>query len=395
MAKSDIWMKLYIGDYLADTQALTAEQHGSYLLLLMSYYRTGPLPNDAKKLSQVARATIKKWNTISDTVMSFFYLAEDALWHHKRADSEMGKSRQPVDEGAAGGGSRWGDSNDELRGRELRSQRLSEARRKGTHTDKEWRDLLDFHGGICVRCKKPGPIVKDHITPIYKGGSDAIQNLQPLCRHCNSSKGPETTDFRFPGWENALLENASKNASEMPGSQKLEVRSHKEQPQKQRPSRSRKGERVPDPRHGEFREAFRAYFLYKNTGVEQEPWDAQEAAQLSRFLAKNPNFTTEQWKRLLKNRAGSRVAHGENLSSWVGRALTWATAPNQSNGGFTDAKPTIADNLAAKQGTVDARAARRVALEPDNPGRILEAGSASVGADGDRRALGPLLEAAR
>lgn len=163
-------------------------------------------------------------------------------------------------------------------------------------------------------------------------------------------------------------------------------------PQKQKHSRPPKADRVVDPRHAEFREAFRAYFLYKNTGVEQEPWDAQEAAQLSRFLAKNPNFTTEQWKRLLKNRAGSRVAHGENLSSWVGRALTWATAPNQSNGGFTDAKPTVADNLAAKQGAIDARAARRVALEPDNPGRVLEAGSAGAGADGDRCALGPLLE---
>lgn len=320
MAKSDIWMKLYIGDYLADTQALTAEQHGSYLLLLMSYYRTGPLPNDAKKLSQVARATIKKWNTISGVILSFFHLGADGMWHHKRADSEM------------------------------ESNRIAAEKNKD----------------------------KAEKAAAARWGNDATSNAPSM------NQSPKQASEIPP------LVNAPSMVS-----QKLEVRSHKEQPQKQRPSRSRKGERVPDPRHGEFREAFRTYFLYKNTGVEQEPWDAQEAAQLSRFLAKNPNFTTEQWKRLLKNRAGSRVAHGENLSSWVGRALTWATAPNQSNGGFTDAKPTIADNLAAKQGTVDARAARRVALEPDNPGRILEAGSASAGADGDRRALGPLLEAAR
>lgn len=44
----------------------------------------------------------------------------------------------------------------------------------------------------CVQCGKsfmPSQMDIDHITPISKGGSDAIVNLQLLCQSCNRSKG--------------------------------------------------------------------------------------------------------------------------------------------------------------------------------------------------------------
>lgn len=80
---------------------------------------------------------------------------------------------------------------------QLRTARLRAARAKGQHTAEQWQTLVQRFEGRCVRCGVLAGecLQKDHITPIYQGGSDGIDNLQPLCRSCNASKGPDSFNW--------------------------------------------------------------------------------------------------------------------------------------------------------------------------------------------------------
>lgn len=73
-------MNLYVADYLGDTRHLTTEQHGAYLLLLMTMWRSGGvLSDDPSKLARIAGLTVARWKRIADDVMAFFTPCEGGL----------------------------------------------------------------------------------------------------------------------------------------------------------------------------------------------------------------------------------------------------------------------------------------------------------------------------
>jgi len=70
---------------------------------------------------------------------------------------------------------------------------------KETHTEEEWQELKAFYNFKCLCCGQQEPDVKltrDHVIPLTQGGSDSIDNVQPLCARCNSKKNNKHIDYR-------------------------------------------------------------------------------------------------------------------------------------------------------------------------------------------------------
>ncbi len=70
---------------------------------------------------------------------------------------------------------------------------------EGSHSEEEWQELKAFYNYKCLCCGKQEPEIKltrDHVIPLTQGGSDSIDNIQPLCARCNSKKTNKHIDYR-------------------------------------------------------------------------------------------------------------------------------------------------------------------------------------------------------
>lgn len=84
---------------------------------------------------------------------------------------------------------KWREKNKELTNHLTRSYNYRRKKALGSHTLQEWLDLCKKHNNKCAYCKKDCKLTEDHIIPLSKGGSNNIENIQPLCVSCNSKKG--------------------------------------------------------------------------------------------------------------------------------------------------------------------------------------------------------------
>lgn len=109
--KTDAWMPLWIGAYLADTMHLTTVQHGAYLLLLMAYWRDrAPLPDDDDHLRTITKTERAEWKRMRPVLAKFFRV-EGGVWWHKRVEKEIehanGRSEKAKEKASKAAEARW------------------------------------------------------------------------------------------------------------------------------------------------------------------------------------------------------------------------------------------------------------------------------------------------
>lgn len=56
--------------------------------------------------------------------------------------------------------------------------------------------VFERDGHRCLKCGTEEDLSIDHVVPLSKGGDNDVDNLQTLCKTCNSSKGGSTKDYR-------------------------------------------------------------------------------------------------------------------------------------------------------------------------------------------------------
>ncbi len=81
-------------------------------------------------------------------------------------------------------------------GHKTNRRRLRKIGNGGSHTIQQWLELCVKYNHRCLCCGQRLPLTRDHIVPVESGGIDDIENIQPLCRSCNSAKGARTIDYR-------------------------------------------------------------------------------------------------------------------------------------------------------------------------------------------------------
>lgn len=66
-------------------------------------------------------------------------------------------------------------------------------------TAAEWQALKARYGFTCLLCGRKEPdiaLTVDHVVPVSRGGGNTIDNIQPLCKGCNSRKHVNVLDLR-------------------------------------------------------------------------------------------------------------------------------------------------------------------------------------------------------
>jgi hypothetical protein len=83
-------------------------------------------------------------------------------------------------------------------------------------SSEERNEVFERDNNSCLRCGSTENLSIDHIKPLASGGDNSINNLQTLCKSCNSSKGNSIKDYRKSNVESTLNQRNFNNDASCP-----------------------------------------------------------------------------------------------------------------------------------------------------------------------------------
>ena len=93
----------------------------------------------------------------------------------------------------------WAKNNPDRVQASVRLRRARKLAAEGSFTVSEWVLMQDWFENRCLCCGAQASLQPDHVVPLAKGGTNWINNIQPLCGPCNYSKSDvHATDYRDP-----------------------------------------------------------------------------------------------------------------------------------------------------------------------------------------------------
>lgn len=194
MAQENAYMPLWVGDYLADTQHLSTAEHGAYLLLIMHYWRNGPLPTEKRKLMRITGLSRYK---VCEQILSEFFTLSDGRWHQKRIDQEIEKNQEyrasRARAGKAGADARWKNGAE----KDIANASESQCESNGTHTHTHTQPgKYIYHGKVLrITSKSLGQLTKE-----FKADErDVITEIQKADQYYDAkiADGEEKETLRF------------------------------------------------------------------------------------------------------------------------------------------------------------------------------------------------------